>query len=88
MNRCALPIPGEGKLRSIFHLDQRPITKADERMCIFRRTNTLTLFQLLASINRQATSIIDLINLAFGGLHCSFKLATKRRIALDEGKRE
>src|SRR5438445_3212839 len=88
VNCCALGVPGHGELGSVFHFDHRAVAKTNESMRVFGRANMLAALYLLARGHQRASSIGDLIDLAFSRLHRSFKLSAKRRVTPYERKRQ
>src|SRR5262249_15824803 len=77
VNRCALARLCQVELRTIFHLDERTVTKTNHGAPVFCGAHLLTLLQLRAIANCGRARVADLINLSFGCLHSCFEVSVR-----------
>src|ERR1044072_416209 len=75
MNRGSVAGFGQIKFGSIFHLDQRTITQANNSMTVFCGANFLALLQLCSGADSRCGRVGNLGNLTFSRLHSRVKLS-------------
>src|SRR4030095_982244 len=84
VNRCALRILCQVKLRAVLDFDYRTITETYKSVCVLGRSQSPVTVKLFAAADQQTLRVRDLKNLSFRRLDRRFKLTAERRVTLDK----